>query len=36
MIGVTAVAGALIYFQRGQIIPVIAAPVLIGVVVEAL
>ena len=30
---VTAVAGALIYFQRGQIIPVIAAPVLIGVVV---
>ena len=33
MIGVTAVAGALIYFQRGQIIPVIAAPVLIGVVV---
>ena len=33
MIGVTAVAGALIYFQRGQIIPVIAAPVLVGVVV---
>ncbi|UOU96942.1 sulfite exporter TauE/SafE family protein [Chryseobacterium daecheongense] len=33
MIGVTAVAGALIYFQRGEIIPVIVAPVLIGVVV---
>jgi len=33
MIGVTAVAGALIYFQRGQIIPVIAAPVLVGVIV---
>lgn len=32
MIGVTAVAGALIYFQRGQIVPVITAPVLIGVV----
>lgn len=33
MIGVTAVASALIYFQRGEIIPVIVAPVLIGVVV---
>ncbi|MBB4805971.1 putative membrane protein YfcA [Chryseobacterium defluvii] len=33
MIGVTAVAGSLIYFQRGEIIPVIVAPVLIGVVV---
>ncbi|WP_292011112.1 sulfite exporter TauE/SafE family protein [Chryseobacterium sp.] len=33
MIGVTAVAGALIYFQRGEIIPVIVAPVLIGVVI---
>ncbi|SDQ68211.1 hypothetical protein SAMN05421664_2146 [Chryseobacterium soldanellicola] len=33
MIGVTAVASAMIYFQRGEIIPVIAAPVLIGVVV---
>lgn len=33
MIGVTAVASALIYFQRGEIVPVIAAPVLIGVVV---
>jgi len=33
MIGVTAVAGALIYFQRGEIVPVIAAPVVIGVVV---
>ena len=33
MIGVTAVASALIYFQRGEIIPVIAAPVLIWVVV---
>ncbi len=33
MIGVTAVAGALIYFQRGEIIPVIVAPVLVGVVV---
>ncbi|AZB27214.1 MULTISPECIES: sulfite exporter TauE/SafE family protein [Chryseobacterium] len=33
MIGVTAVASALIYFQRGEIIPVIAAPVLIGVVI---
>ncbi|MEN2436635.1 sulfite exporter TauE/SafE family protein [Weeksellaceae bacterium A-14] len=32
MIGVTAVASTLIYFQRGQIIPAIAAPVLIGVV----
>ncbi|MFP3832940.1 sulfite exporter TauE/SafE family protein [Chryseobacterium sp. SIMBA_028] len=33
MIGVTAVASALIYFQRGEIIPVIAAPVVIGVVI---
>lgn len=33
MIGVTAVASALIYFQRGEIIPAIVAPVLIGVVV---
>lgn len=33
MIGVTAVAGALIYFQRGEIIPVIVAPVLVGVIV---
>lgn len=33
MIGVTAVASTLIYFQRGEIIPVVAAPVLIGVVV---
>ena len=33
MIGVTAVASALIYFQRGEIIPVIVAPVLVGVVV---
>ncbi|MEC3875043.1 sulfite exporter TauE/SafE family protein [Chryseobacterium salviniae] len=33
MIGVTAVASALIYFQRGEIVPVIVAPVLIGVVV---
>jgi uncharacterized membrane protein YfcA len=33
MIGVTAVASALIYFQRGEIIPVIVAPVLIGVVI---
>ena len=33
MIGVTAVASSLIYFQRGEIIPVIVAPVLIGVVV---
>lgn len=33
MIGVTAVAGSLIYFQRGEIIPVIVAPVLVGVVV---
>ncbi len=32
MIGVTAVASSLIYFQRGEIIPVIAAPVLVGVV----
>ncbi|MGV4414151.1 sulfite exporter TauE/SafE family protein [Chryseobacterium sp. T1] len=36
MIGVTAVAGALIYFQRGEIIPVIAAPVVIGVVLGSL
>ncbi|MBS1548430.1 MAG: sulfite exporter TauE/SafE family protein [Bacteroidetes bacterium] len=33
MIGVTAVASSLIYFQRGEIIPVIVAPVLIGVIV---
>ena len=33
MIGVTAVASSLIYFQRGEIIPVIVAPVVIGVVV---
>ncbi|MDR6515769.1 sulfite exporter TauE/SafE family protein [Chryseobacterium camelliae] len=33
MIGVTAVASAMIYFQRGEIVPVIVAPVLIGVVV---
>lgn len=33
MIGVTAVASSLIYFQRGEIIPYIAAPVLIGIVV---
>ena len=33
MIGVTAVASTLIYFQRGEIIPAITAPVLIGVVV---
>lgn len=32
MIGVTAVASALIYFQRGEILAEIAAPVLIGVV----
>jgi hypothetical protein len=32
MIGVTAVASSLIYFQRGEIIPIIVAPVLIGVV----
>lgn len=32
MIGVTAVASTLIYFQRGEIIPVITAPVLIGVI----
>ncbi|MDR2205481.1 MAG: sulfite exporter TauE/SafE family protein [Flavobacteriaceae bacterium] len=32
MIGVTAVASTLIYFQRGEIIPVLAAPVLIGVI----
>lgn len=33
MIGVTAVAGSLIYFQRGEIVPAIVAPVLIGVIV---
>lgn len=33
MIGVTAVASSLIYFQRGEIVPVIVAPVLVGVVV---
>lgn len=33
MIGVTAVASSLIYFQIGEIIPVIVAPVLVGVVV---
>ena len=32
MIGVTAVAGSLIYFQRGEIVPAIVAPVLIGVI----
>lgn len=32
MIGVTAAASAFIYFQRGEIIPEIAAPVLVGVV----
>ena len=32
MIGVTAVASTLIYFQRGEIIPAITAPVLIGVI----
>jgi uncharacterized membrane protein YfcA len=32
MIGVTAVASTLIYFQRGEIIPALAAPVLIGVI----
>ena len=36
MIGVTAVASSLIYFQRGEIIPVIVAPVLIGVVLGSL
>ncbi|KIC63645.1 sulfite exporter TauE/SafE family protein [Chryseobacterium taiwanense] len=36
MIGVTAVASALIYFQRGEIIPVIVAPVLVGVVVGSI
>lgn len=33
MIGITAAASALIYFQRGNIVPEIAAPVLLGVVV---
>lgn len=33
MIGVTAVASSLIYFQRGEIVPVIVAPVLVGVIV---
>ncbi|CEN49375.1 sulfite exporter TauE/SafE family protein [Capnocytophaga canimorsus] len=33
MIGVTAAASALIYFQRGDILPQLAAPVLLGVVV---
>lgn len=32
MIGVTAVASTLIYFQRGEIVPAITAPVLIGVI----
>ena len=36
MIGVTAVASSLFYFQRGEIIPVIVAPVLIGVVLGSL
>lgn len=36
MIGVTAVASALIYFQRGEIIPAIVAPVLVGVVVGSI
>lgn len=36
MIGVTAVASALIYFQRGEIIPAIVAPVLFGVVVGSI
>ncbi|RQP10217.1 MAG: sulfite exporter TauE/SafE family protein [Chryseobacterium sp.] len=33
MIGVTAAAGAVIYFQRGEIISTIAAPVLVGVII---
>lgn len=36
MIGVTAAASAVVYFQRGQIIPDIAAPVMIGVLIGAM
>lgn len=36
MIGVTAAASAVVYFQRGYIIPDIAAPVMIGVLIGAM
>jgi uncharacterized membrane protein YfcA/uncharacterized membrane protein len=36
MIGVTAAASAGIYFQRGDIVPLVAAPVALGVLVGAL
>lgn len=36
MIGVTAAASAVIYFQKGYIVPGIAAPVMIGVLIGAM
>lgn len=36
MIGVTAAASAVVYFQRGQIIASIAAPVMLGVLIGAM
>jgi uncharacterized membrane protein YfcA len=36
MIGVTAAASAVVYFQRGYIIPDIAAPVMLGVLIGAM
>jgi len=36
MIGVTAAASAVIYFQNGYIIPAIAAPIMLGVLVGAM
>lgn len=35
MIGVTAATGAAVYFARGQIVPVVAAPVALGVLLGA-
>jgi len=36
MIGVTAAASAGIYFSRGDIVPLIAAPVVLGILLGAL
>lgn len=36
MIGVTAIASALIYLQKGYIVPTIAAPVMLGVLIGAM
>lgn len=35
MIGVTSAAGAVVYFQRGYIVPEVAAPVIVGVLLGA-